>query len=85
MRIEWLNAERTRARLTRGLFRKETADVHYAGYKWVFANGQDCDAMLSCDLRDQMESIRPSPWSSVDSDGGYCPAKVKLPKARVVK
>jgi hypothetical protein len=71
MKVEWLNDERTRARITRGWFRKRCAEVyrHNGDIRWYFVV---TDAFVGNALDYAMDVARMnSAWEQV----------VALPKA----
>lgn len=73
MKVEWLNDQRTKAQVTRGWFRKRSAEVYIDTYsRWSFVQP---DLWVSWWLARQLRKARcNSPWQPV----------AKLPAARVV-
>lgn len=85
MKIEWLNENFTRARLTRGWFRKEVCTVtrvgcewyydaehidHHRGTHWVFPRHL-------ADMLDEKRASNSNPWQPV--------TKPQLPTAKLLK
>lgn len=71
MKIEWLNEQKTRARITRGVFRKQTAIVILNFSTWHFESNDLAVYLTESELSSQLDRDRrkdqPSPWHSTSS------------------
>ncbi len=78
MKIEWLNSERTKARLTRGWFTRRSADVVFleaasGNYRWYYKD------KTRCQYSDAIEDAR----DKANKDDQWRPVG-QVPSARLV-